>query len=101
MNEYESMTRGEEAKNILDSPIFIESMTALRNGIAQQWVESGGDSGIGEKLHLMYVLTYKFEEAFNLMIQDGLYSKQKLEEEDLVDATRQINQSNGNPSGIL
>ena len=68
----EQMVRGEEAKRILNSPLFKEAFKALEASLIDDWKSTKADQkDVRENLYLMLDLLENFEQFFTIHVSNG------------------------------
>lgn len=80
MNLPEEISRGAEAKALLDSPPFVRAFENVRNAIHEQWEASPiRDSQGQHELRLMLKLLNDLKGVIELAVHDGNVARQELE----------------------
>lgn len=80
MNLPEQISRGAEAKALLDSPAFVRAFSNVRQAIHEQWAASPiRDSEGQHQLRLMLKLLNDLEGVIELAVADGKMAAQELE----------------------
>ena len=74
--------RGEQARLILENPVFVEAMKALQDQIVTDWSGCPVRDVEGQKLYLqLHKLSRKFEGILSGMVQTGRMSQIDLDAE--------------------
>lgn len=68
----QEIARGREAQSIIEAPIFVESMTRMKQGIIDTWAACPARDTEGrEWLWQQYQVAMKFEETLNEVLNTG------------------------------
>lgn len=79
-NNQRDAQRGEEARQVLANPAYIEAMTAMHAQIVQQWQECPIRDVEGQRLLLqLKKLANKFEATLAGLVESGKLAKSKID----------------------
>jgi hypothetical protein len=89
MTPEEELQRGENARRILDDPLFIEAVETIRKEIEEQWQKSPARDTEGrERLYLAHKMLDKIEGHLQTVLASGKLAQATL-------AARVRNRANG------
>jgi hypothetical protein len=72
MSNDETIHRAQRAAEVLDNPLVLEALFAMRENVLKQWRTSAvGQTVEREKLYFMHCAVEEFEAHFRSLIQDG------------------------------
>ena len=78
---HQEISKSEQAKAILESPVFIDSINKLKKLYSDSLFKSGaGEETTREKLWLAYNIIGKVEQHFTELVETGKLAKKQLED---------------------
>ena len=73
--------RAEQAREVIDHPLFLESFEQLIEVYLKRWIDSGGSDGpLRESLWQCIKLLFTVKNHFEIMIKTGDFAEVKIDE---------------------